>query len=228
MKYKIISQSGPVNLDERASYNGGWKMKGHDVKKFWYPGKDGLPDCTLYIHSKTIIVWIDKKQYIVASSDEEAERMANLAIIQAVEKFKGQQKRFGVRIETDHGIGNKHHYGFLISEEHPAAQRQPNVKNWWMDKSIGSDFAGYKEVETTVRASATALEQTLLIAPKFPDIIKQATDPLQQGLSRVEALVQGGTTAEQKVIQLMGIIGELLERSNRQDARINELERNQK
>jgi alanine dehydrogenase len=52
------------------------------------------------------------------------------------------------------------------------------------------------------------------------DVVDKLRELPDQSVQRVEALMQGGTTAEQQVKQLIGVIGSLLERLNTLEKRL--------
>ena len=57
----------------------------------------------------------------------------------------------------------------------------------------------------------------------MPDLIQQAIDPLNANIIKMQGLMQGGTTAQMKVDQLIGVIGSMLETMNKQSDEISEL-----
>ena len=62
-------------------------------------------------------------------------------------------------------------------------------------------------------------------ANRIPEIVREALDPLNTNIQKVEALVNGGTTAQQTVVKLMGLIGQMLETQNKLMAKIEALEK---
>jgi hypothetical protein len=74
-------------------------------------------------------------------------------------------------------------------------------------------------------AGIRPIDSFIKIADNMPGIIREALDPLQANIQKVEAMVNGGTTAQQTVVKLMGLIGEMLETQNKLMAKIEALEK---
>jgi len=224
IKYKILRQSGAVSVDKRTAHNKTWTMRGGKRHGYFFAGKDGMPSVSVYVHPGTLIAWVDKGQQIPAGSSEAASRIADIAIHEAVEKFKKCQGKFGVIVETDKGQPYKKHYGFAVHDTHPDIQKPINRIDWWVDKSNSEIGKPMAEVETDIQEKATALERTIDLSQNLPDLIAQTINPLGQQINRVEALLAGGRPLEVQYARALDLIERLMERLEAQDRRIATLE----
>ena len=197
--------------------------------KFWYPGKAGHPAVTLYVHPKTIVAWVDKHQMIPAQSLIDAERLGDEAIARAIDRFIDQQRLFRVTVEIDSGkIMGKRHYGALIAEGHPdirtAKAEGLNAPGWFVDNSPDDQIPGMAEAETTDLSRATGLEKVINLAPKIVELAEMPS-LIKDTHAQVAAMMQGGRPLELQYSRALDLIERLLERLERQDARIAELEK---
>ncbi|MCJ7697260.1 MAG: MarR family transcriptional regulator [Thermoplasmata archaeon] len=221
-KRKILTPHYQLSVDKRAGWEKDWLMRGR-VKwyKYSFLGGVGEPSVSLTITPKTIIGYLDAKQYVISESVEEAEDKAKQHVDKAIEKFIQVQAGFGncIRIEGVSVPISKIHYGGQGATNHPAVQEvlKGKVKDWFGDQSLDElGLSGITEVETVVRRNALQFEKAMRFPEVFPDLL----NPLAQSIQRVEALMQGETTAERKIGQLIGVIGSLLERLNKIEERM--------
>jgi len=232
VKYRIIRQSGPLSEDRRIAGQPPelWYPHPKDKRyKFWYSGKKGYPAVTLYVHPKTIIAWVDKHQMIQAQSLIDAERLGDEAIARAIDRFIDQQRLFRVTVEIDSGkIMGKRHYGALIAEGHPdirtAKAEGLNAPGWFVDNSPDDQIPGMAEAETTDLSRATGLEKVINLAPKIVELAEMPS-LIKDTHAQVAAMMQGGRPLELQYSRALDLIERLLERLERQDARIAELEK---
>jgi hypothetical protein len=217
LKFHVLSQDHPLSTNGKTGYNKKWMMRGGERFAYWYPGKAGEISCTVTVHPRTIVIRMDAKQTILAKDVSDAESRAFQHLIYIRQKFIDSQRLFGVNFEiepTGQRLG-KVHYGFPMPENHMAAQEvlDGKVPGWFGDRSLDElGEKGLVEGETTSQKNATKMERALNFPDIFPEMIRTSLDPLSANLQRVEALIQGGTTSEMKMNQLMGVIGSLLER----------------
>lgn len=237
MKYRITRQSGSISEDQRITGHKPkiWKPKPGAKNRyaFFYPGKSGYPHVTIYIHIRTIVVWVDKGQIIPAASLQDAERLGDLAIQAAIDNFIDKQNQFRVHIETDSGaIMGKRHYGGMIREDHPNMQKALaeglNCKGWHADKSPDDKIPGMGEVETYDIERATGLENVINMAPelvKLPDLIRDTINPLNTEVSQVKAMIQGGITMQQQYEQMVNLLTKTLTEMSEMRKELMELRR---
>ncbi|MDD3983934.1 MAG: hypothetical protein PHU54_08330, partial [Candidatus Omnitrophica bacterium] len=122
----------------------------------------------------------------------------------------------------------KEHISFFVQAEGEAAKKGVTAEGWSIDKSGEKVRPDLAEVENTRGAmnsieSIRPLDSFVEVADRMPAIIREALDPLQANIQKVEAMVNGGTTAQQTVVKLMGLIGEMLTTMNEQKKEIGEL-----
>jgi hypothetical protein len=235
-KLKILSQSKELSLDKRAGYQKSWKIKGPMRHKFWYPGKAGMPSVTVDYHIKTLVVYVDKKQTIVARDPNEALEIGWRAIYSAVDLFIEQQKKFGVLIEVPHTgetIGEPH--GGFVGSDNPAMEEGVTKKNWWIDRSQEAELGpGHPELETNKPENMTRLDNLIKVSEQvdltaLPNAIKDSVKiampeamremeekfgKLTNEVMTVMAFVQSGMTVQHQVQQLTFLVAKQLEDNN--------------
>lgn len=217
MKFKIVRQNDQLSFDPRTGYNKRWKMRGGIRYAYYFEGRVGDPTFTVTVHPQTLVVQMDKGQKIRAASSTEAESKGYQLAADTIKKFCAKQKEFGIIIEaaSTGKIIQRAHAGLAIRDG-GLLDSQTRIPGTWVDKSV-TELPGYKEFEMhTDHSLLTPLEKGVLALAGFPDLL----NPLMQSVQRVEALMQGGTTAEQQVKQLIGVIGSLLERLNKIEERM--------
>jgi hypothetical protein len=146
------------------------------------------------------------------------------------DRFVEVQGRFGCRIRLE-ATGRpiyKEHISFFVQAEGEAAKKGVTAEGWSIDKSGEKVRPDLAEVENTRGAMNSVagirpIDDLLRNANRMPEIIREALDPLQANIQKVEAMVNGGTTAQQTVVKLMGLIGEMLTTMNEQKREIGEL-----
>jgi hypothetical protein len=237
-KFHIISQSGPISRDKRASYSSFWTMKGNSERyKFWFPGKAGIPSVTIDVHPGTLVVYVDKGQSIVARSYEEAQQLGWMAIYQAKEKFVEQQHLFGVLLEIEN-VGKqigKTHLGLICREDGPLAamkkaqdqipeERVMAAKHpVWIDESTGK---GTFEIECFGdHPAATPVEKTINTIADLPQTIRasmpeafaelEKIGPLTSEVHSVLAHIQSGQAVQNQVNQLIMMFGKVLDQQHK-------------
>ena len=225
MHYKIIRKSGALSVDKRSGFSKDWTMRGGKRFAYWYPGAAGEPSITVTAHPNSIVIRMDKGQKILAASSEEAEDKGfqHLALVR--QQFIDAQRKFGVVVDiepTGRKVG-KVHYGFSLTEETAAAKQGVTLGKWFIDKSVKEVEPDKLEVETLDKAQMTPLDRTILMSHQLsalPELLKGMESNLQ-----VIAQAQGGRTVEAMLLQLIDMQGRLMERIEKQDAKIRELER---
>ena len=159
-------------------------MRGGERHKFWFMGKAGMPSVTIDVHPKTLVVYVDKKQFIVAKTPEEAMEIGWRAVYQAVDMFVEKQARFGIQIECSHTgetVGKPH--GGFIGTESPVTQEGVTRPHWWIDKSVESEVGpGKVELETDDPDKMTRLDRLIKVSeevdiPKLPEMFQGMIDP---------------------------------------------------
>jgi hypothetical protein len=224
-KYKIISQNRPVSKDKRTGFSKEWTPRGGKRYKYWYPGSHEKPSVTIDVHPRTIVVYLDKSQTIIAETRDAAEHKAWQYVHDAVKKFVELQHSFGVKLEVEQTGKqiSRVHNGFALSGQNKVVKEGVTLDNWWIDKSVSEVEPGKVELETTDREGATRLDKMILASEQFdhlPAMIKGVIDPLNQNIKRVEALIQGERTDGQKVVALMDVVGQLLTRMIRLEEKL--------
>lgn len=219
MKFKIERQNDKPCVDKRTGWKKDWLMRG---RVRWYSygfeGKVDEPDFTVVVHPKTLVVRVDAGQKVRAATWEEAYSKGYQLAANTIKKFCAKQREFGVIIEASSTgkIITKAHAGFAFREGGPL-DYETHIPGTWVDKSKTELGPGWKEYEmNTDHSLLTPLEKGVLAVAGLPDLL----NPMAQSIQRVEALMQGGTTAEQKINQLIGVIGSLLERLNKIEERM--------
>lgn len=217
-KFTILSQSGPASLDKRIDYLKSWNMRGGQRHKFWYPGRAGLPSVTVDVHPKTIVVYVDKGQFIAAKDAEQAKEIAWYALYAARDKFIEGQERYGnvtFEIERTGEDIAKVHYGFLFDKRSPIAQEHTDMPGWWIDKSPEETLGpNIREIETDIPDQATALERGIRQIQCMPEAMKtinEKLDPMNQNIIRVEAMLQGGITLSQQYTNMVNFMTKALD-----------------
>ena len=206
IKYRI-SQSGSPAKDKRTGYDHSFYMRGGSERKvYWY--SEGELSCTVTWHPGTLMVWMDKGQMIKGvATIEDAIRVGYAAVEKAKEQFVAGQDKFNIRIVADKGtrIG-KPHLGFNGKDGTTAAQQGVTKDEWWIDHSQKEVAPDEYELETMDEKSGTLLDQTIQFSQQFPQML----NPLQQDISAVKAMVQGGITMNQQYEQMINFMTKAL------------------
>lgn len=227
-KFHVRKVAGELSKDNRISpAQKSWKNRSGEHRNYTFLGKPGQLIVSVTAHPlknpKTIIVQLDKGQRAAGTNVDDAISRAYQRCSQVKDEFIRLQREFGCRIETEEQgspLYKNEHVGFFVQKggEFDKGVTRPG---WWADKS--KDLA---EIETTSgNNDITPVDKVLKAAIEIPDIIKQAIDPLSINVQKVQALVQGGTTAQQTVVQLMGVIGKMMENQNLLLRKIEDLEK---
>ena len=213
VKYKVLRQSAALSKDRRIADDEPkvWHPRGKSEQMgYWFKGKSGLPSVTIYIYSKTWVAWVDRGQMIIAASAEDAERLGDQAIAEAVQLFIDRQRSFGVYLQIDTGkMMGERHYGLLIRKDHPEFQRVlvegVGVPGHRADLSPDDQLPGTGEIENNYIALTRPIEVVLGMAPQ---LVKMAGMPDQ--LNQVAAMVQGGITMNQQYEQMINFMTKAL------------------
>jgi len=238
LKFNIIYQSKEISTDERTSHTKSWKMRGATWHKFWYSGKEGLPSITVDVMPKTIVVYMDRGQKILAESMQKAKDIAWYAAYRAKDAFIAEQQKFGVLVE----IGRtgeeivKPHAGLVLSEKGPLKPEDPVLPGLWMDKSTEKELGpGFAEVEGHMDNPVLTDAEECLIAARdlratLPAAMQEINDKLnvsQRDVLRVEALIQGGITQQQQYHQMINFMTKALDTMAALQAEVRELKSRQ-
>ena len=230
-KFTIIRQSGPASTDHRASYTKSWQMRGWQGHKYWYPGKAGMPSVTIDVNPKTLVIYVDKGQKIIARDPEQAKEIAWYAIYQARDKFIEQQRLFHVEFEIERAGEDiaKVHGGFAIGEK--TAKEGVSVPGWWIDQSDTREMS-YAEAETDIPGAMSRLDRTIKLSEKIdtleamPEAMKEISEklnPLNQNVNAVMAQLQGGRPIEQMFQNALDMMLRMMEKMDRMDDEIRKL-----
>jgi hypothetical protein len=225
-KYKITSVTKEPSLDRRANFQNSWKMRGPLRHKFWYSGDAGIPSVTVDYHIKSLVVYIDKGQHLLARSVEEAEALGWLAIQKARDAWIKDQHSFGVDYAVeDIGVPiAKLHAGFVLFDRDPIVKEvldnggKVGYSDYWVDHSNEKEMGpGFCEAETAEPENMTRLGrgiQTLeTIQPEmFAELAKLG--PLTSEVHTVVAHIQSGQAVQNQVNQLIMMFGKVLENQN--------------
>jgi DNA-binding CsgD family transcriptional regulator len=227
-KFTIIRQSGPASTDERASFTRSWPMRGWQGHKFWYPGKAGLPSVTIDANPKTLVIYVDKGQNIIARDTEQAKEIAWYAIYAARDKFIEQQERFHVTFEIER-VGEdiaKVHGGFAIGEK--TAKQGITVPGWWIDQSDTGEMS-YAEAETDIPEGMSRLDRTIKLSEKIgnlealPEAMKEINEklnPMNGQLAQLVSQLQGGRPIEAMFQNALDMMLRMMEKMDRMDDQI--------
>jgi DNA-binding Lrp family transcriptional regulator len=227
-KFTIVNQSGPASTDKRASYTKSWSMRGWQGHKYWYAGKAGLPSVTVDVNPKSLIIYIDKGQRIIAKDTEQAKEIAWYAIYQARDKFIEQQSRFGVQFEIERAGEDiaKIHGGFAIGER--TEKEGVHVSGWWIDKSETKEM-GYAEAETDLPGAMSRLDRTIKLSEKIETLetlpgamkeINEKLNPMNGQLSQLVSQLQGGRPIEVMFQNALDMMLRMMEKMDRMDDEI--------
>jgi hypothetical protein len=232
-KYHILStvkepyiKDASGKPDPRVHYTESWKMKGPIRHKFWYSGDANTPSVTVDYHVRSLVIYIDKGQTILARSVEEAVELGWLAIKKARDAWIKDQHSFGKDYLVDEvGIQvSKVHAGFVVMGNDPIIKEilenggNVGYSDYWVDKSVESKLgSGYCEAETAQPENMTRLGrgiQTIeAIQPEmFADLAK--IGPLSSEVHSVLAHIQGGVPVQDQVNQLIMMFGKMLEQKH--------------
>lgn len=232
-KFKIHTISGPLTRDKRSGYQDSWFMRGKkEWFKYWFSGGADEISVTLVITPKTIIAMMDKNQKVIASTGLEAIDRAVQQVRDAARKFIEQQRRFGVIIEADE-IGvqiGKPHFSLLFHKSHPLATTQTTFDNTWIDSTAPGIKPNQLSYETDDPKRATELEQAILkvalieknlpkavqsevqtIIPEAMKGFNQQFGEVNEGISQLMAMTQGGITMQQQYQQMQNFMVKVLD-----------------
>ena len=223
MKFKILSQSGPVSLDKRTGYLKSHAMRGWTSHKFWFSGRTPLPNVTIDLNPKNLVIYMDKGQMITARDMDQAEEIAWYAVYQARDSFVRLQEKYGTKfeIETTGTRIDKVEYGFLYHKDSGVGEAvKPLPPNWWDDASVEPEFPGHREFETNVKPEAQAVQSAitqLKAMPEFLQNFEKKFGEVNDNVLAVAATLQGGRPVESMML-------DMLDHMSRMTARINTLE----
>lgn len=229
-KYRILSavhepythkENG--DPDDRSHYTGSWKMRGPLRHKFWYSGGAGVPSVTVDYHIKTLVIYIDKGQQILARSVEEATELGWLAVQKARDEWVRDQHAFGVDFALEE-IGTviaKVHAGYVMMERDPVIKEvveaggNVGYADYWIDKSPEKELgAGFCEAETAQPENMTRLGRGIQIIETIqPEAFKDLgkLGGMGESLVRVEAMLQGGITISAQYEQMVNFMTKALD-----------------
>jgi DNA-binding MarR family transcriptional regulator len=225
-KYRITSVTKEPSLDPRANFQNSWKMRGPLRHKYWYSGDAGIPSVTVDYHIKSLVIYIDRGQNLLARSVEEAEALGWLAIQKARDAWIKDQHNFGVDYAVeDIGVQvSKIHAGYALMDADPIVKEvldnggKVGYADYWIDHSNEKDLGpGFCEAETAEPENMTRLGrgiQTLeTIQPEmFAELAKLG--PLTSEVHSVLAHVQSGMSVQNQVNQLTMMLAKFLENQN--------------
>jgi hypothetical protein len=223
MKFKILSQSGPASLDKRTGYSKSHPMRGWQNHKFWYSGKTPLPNITIDLNPKTLVIYMDKGQMITAKDMDQAEETAWYAVYHARDMFISLQEKYGTKfeIETTGTRLDKVEYGFLYHKDSGVGEAvKPLPKNWWDDASIEPKFPDHREFETNVKPEAQKVHSAITQLQAMPEFLKNFEEKfgeVNNNVLSVVAQLQGGRPVEQMFLQAVDLLARMTERMNRME-----------
>ena len=221
-KYRILSGES-ICLDRRTHYTGSWKMRGPLRHKFWYSGAAGVPSVTVDYHIRTLVIYIDKGQQILARSVEEAAELGWLAVQRARDAWVRDQHSFGIdfTVEEVGTVIAKVHAGFVMMERDPVIAEvvdnggKVGYADYWIDKSPEKELgAGHCEAETAQPENMTRLGRGIqvieTIQPEaFKDLGKIGV--VSDSLLRVEAMLQGSITTAMQNDNILKYLSKLMD-----------------
>jgi len=202
--------------DDRAHYTGSWKMRGPLRHHFWYSGGTDSPSVTVDYHIKTLVIYIDAGQQILAKTVGEAIELGWLSVQKARNAWVQDQRVFGVDFaveEVGTQIG-KCHAGYLLKGNDPLVrevveEHDGNVgyADYRIDKSPEKELgAGNSEAETEQLENMTRLGRGIQIIETIqPEAFKDLgkIGAMSDSVVRVEAMLQGGITLSQQYEQMV-------------------------
>ena len=236
MVFKILQRSGEYSRDPRiSSLQGSYKPRGGLRLTYTFFGKNGDPDFTVTVWGKTLMIQMDKLnkiQRVGGFTVDDAIFRAYQYCIAVKDRFVEVQGRFGCRLqlETTGRPILKEHASIFAKAGGEAAEGGVTVPGWIIDnsgKKVRPDLVEVENIQGYMNSIETIrpIDDLLRNANRMPEIIREALDPLNANIQKVEAMVNGGTTAQQTVVKLMGLIGEMLETQNKLMAKIEALEK---
>lgn len=225
-KYRILSVTKEPSLDRRAHYQASWKMRGPMRHKYWYSGDAGIPSVTIDYHIRSLVIYIDKGQHILARSVEEAAALGWLAIQKARDAWIKDQHLFSVdyAVEDIGTVIAKVHAGFVMMDNDPVIKEvldnggKVGYADYWVDHSNEKEMGpGHCEAETAEPENMTRLGRGIqmieTIQPEmFADLAKLG--PLSSEVHSVLAHIQSGQPVQNQVNQLIMMFGKVLENQN--------------
>ena len=222
-KFKILSSTGTPSIDKRTNFEKSWNMRGGARHKFWFAGDAGIPSVTVDWHIKTLVVYIDKGQTLLAKSIKEAEGLGWAAIRKAKEKWSLLQHSFGIDFvveEIGEPIG-KLHAGFVMQDKDPVIKEvlendgKVGYADYWVDKSVEKECGpGYVEAETAQQGNMTRLGKGIQIIESIqPEAFKDLNklSGIDNTVSRVEAMLQGSITTAQQNENILKFLSKIMD-----------------
>jgi hypothetical protein len=221
-KYRIIGKTGDPSIDKRAHFSGSWKMRGPLRHHYWYPGEAGTPSVTVDYHIKTLVIYIDKGQQILARSVEEATELGWLAVQKARDAWIEDQRKFsaGFEVEAIGTVIGKPHAGFLMRQEDPVIKEvldnggKVGYSDYWVDKSPEEKLGpGACEAETAQPENMTRLGQGIQIIEQIgPTAFKELgkIGQVNDNVLQVQAMLQGSITGQQMLENVTKMISSVL------------------
>jgi len=238
LKYRVISQDGPLSRDKRAGYLKSWKPRGPERLMYWVPGRADMGSVTIEVHPRSLVGYYSAHQGVVAENMVAAEALILVSIHEAILRFVTLQARFSCRIDLEAPTTKDPaalkaiqvtatHYPFPASRKGPlGAMVGQRVGPWWVDGSpADAGDPDHIEVETSDPVEATDLEAGLKAiqaagrVPAGPDLLH----PIELLTSKVEAIhamVSSGTTLQARYDQVVGILAATLGRLERLENRV--------
>jgi DNA-binding MarR family transcriptional regulator len=222
-KFRILTSAPSPSLDSRAHYTGSWKMRGPLRHKFWYSGGAGTPSVTVDYHIKTLVIYVDKGQQILARSVEEAAGLGWLAVQKARDAWIREQHGFGIDYSVEE-IGTviaKVHAGFVMMEKDPVIKEvvgnggSVGYADYWIDKSPEKELgSGHCEAETAQPENMTRLGRGIQVIETIqPEAFKdlEKIGAMNDSVVRVEAMLQGGITISAQYEQMVNFMTKALD-----------------
>jgi len=238
-KFRILSVVQEPSLDARAQYLKSWKMRGSPRHKFWYSGS-GIPSVTVDYHIRTLVIYIDRGQNILARTVEEAEALGWLAIQKARDRWVCDQEAFGrdYVVEEVGTVIGKPHAGFLMKDSDPVIRQVLEERDgavgyadYWVDKSPEKEMgAGWCEAETAEKGNMTRLGRGIQFIEHIDENVSAAVDKaitpavpaaleemngklggLGDGLQQVQAMLQGSITTAQQNDNILKFLSKIMD-----------------
>jgi biotin operon repressor len=238
-KFRILSVVQEPSLDARAQYLKSWKMRGSPRHKFWYSGS-GIPSVTVDYHIRTLVIYIDRGQNILARTVEEAEALGWLAIQKARDRWVHDQRAFGREFVVDEvgTVIGKPHAGFLMKDSDMMIRQVLEERDgavgyadYWVDKSPEKELGvGWCEAETAELDNMTRLGRGIQFIEHIDENVSAAVDKvitpavpaalaemngkmggLGEGIMQVQAMLQGSITTAQQNDNILKFLSKIME-----------------
>lgn len=222
-KYRILSVTKEPSIDRRAHYQASWKMRGPLRHKFWYSGDAGIPSVTVDYHIRSLVIYIDKGQHILARSVEEAAALGWLAIQKARDAWIKDQHSFNVdySVEDIGSVIAKVHAGFVMMDKDPVIKEvldnggNVGYADYWVDKSVEKELGpGHCEAETAEPENMTRLGRGIqMIETIEPEAFKEIAKVggLSDSIIRVEAMLQGSITTAMQNDNILKFLSKIMD-----------------